>query len=185
MSGPTIERMHRRRHIDLLAVATAVGFALAACSPASSGAPTGLIGGASNPAPASAATSAATASPIIVVIPPKSDTPWGRIWTGVPPSFPLPAGASPAEAGSEPASGAFDVPASSGTARQVADFYRTAFENASPPYDATIDGPLEDGALVVEVKGRANSAACSIQVRVAPLGVLTRLTILYGAGCDY
>lgn len=181
MSGPTIERMHRHRTIALLAVVTAVGFALAACSPAPSGAQPTPPAGASNPAP----TAVATASPIIVIVPPQSDTVWGRIWDGVPPWFPLPAGASPAEAGPDPASGAFDVPASSGTPRQVADFYRTTFQAASTPFDATINGPLEDGALIVDVRSRTYGGSCTIQVRVAPLGVLTRLTILYGAGCEY
>ena len=38
---------------------------------------------------------------------------------------------------------------------------------------------------IVEIRSSGDGGLCSVQVRAAPLGVLTRLTILYGAGCEY
>ena len=127
---------------------------------------------------------APTASPV-AALPGKAETAWGPIWSGVPPWFPMPAGASPVEVGPEPVSGAFDVPASSGDARAIAEFYRAALEAASMPLTPTVDGPLEDGAFTVDAISGTYGPPCSIQVRSAPLGDMTRLTILYGAGCEY
>lgn len=120
-----------------------------------------------------------------MTLPGKAETAWGAIWSGVPPWFPLPVGASPVEVGPDPVSGAFEVPGSSGDARAIAEFYRAALEAASMPLTATVDGPLEDGSFTVDAISGTDGPPCSMQVRSAPLGDMTRLTILYGAGCEY
>jgi len=43
-----------------------------------------------------------------------------------------------------------------------------------------LSGPFEDGSYVVDASGEAG---CRVQVRVAPAGGLTTITVLYGAAC--
>lgn len=170
--------MHGRHPIALV-----VALALAACSPNPSATP-GPSAGASNPVATPAPTTAPTSTLAAVILPSKSDTASGRIWDGVPPWFPLPAGAKPVEPGPEPVSGLFDVPASAGTARQVADTFKSAIAAVGPSgVQASIDGPLEDGSFTVG--GGVGYSLCKFEVRVAPLGDLTRVTILYGEFCPY
>ena len=112
--------------------------------------------------------------------PGQSDTDWGRVWDGIPPSFPRPPGVQPAEE-REPVSAAFDVGPEAGGPADVARFYADALANLA--YTASVDGPLEDGAFVVE--GSRSYTPCRVEVRSTPLGGINRLTILYGAGCPF
>jgi hypothetical protein len=48
---------------------------------------------------------------------------------------------------------------------------------------AALDGPLEDGSLILDSVG--SDPACRVQVRVRPLGGTTMLEILYGAACPW
>ena len=73
-------------------------------------------------------------------LPGQSDTDWGPIWDAVAPSYPVPDGAKPADAATGPVSGAYTVATSVSTARQLADFYAAALDEAG--YGGTgIDGP--------------------------------------------
>ena len=45
-----------------------------------------------------------------------------------------------------------------------------------------LSGPLEDRGYVLDMTG--SPAGCMLQVRAAPTGSLTTVTILYGAACS-
>ncbi len=108
------------------------------------------------------------------------DTAWGAARDALPPGFPVPAGATPANPGDPadgPVSGAFVV---DGAPADVAASMRAGL--AAAGYSAEgLNGPLEDGSLVIDSVGR--DPACRIQVRVRPLGASTMVTVLYGASC--
>ncbi len=173
----TIDHMHRVRALAVL-VLTALA-ALAACSPG----PTGTAAGTAVSAPPTAtdtATVPSTEAPVATP-PGQTDTAWGRIWNGVPPSFPAIPGARPAEPGAEPVSAAFDLPADAGDAGDVARTYLDALGAAG--WSATVDGPLEDGSFVVD--GARAGTLCQARVQATPLGGIVRLTVLYGASCPF
>jgi hypothetical protein len=65
-------------------------------------------------------------------------------------------------------------------AKTVADWMRSKLELASYSTEA-LSGPLEDGSYVLDSTGPA--PGCRVQVSIAPLGGLTTVTVLYGAGC--
>jgi hypothetical protein len=115
----------------------------------------------------------------------QSDTGWGPIWNELPPGFPKPQGAEPAEVDSGPVSAAWTV-ASSGAANPVADSvtiakrYADAFSAAG--YGGGRDGPLEDGAYTAWA---SNGYGCDILVTAKSQGEETLVTVLYGAGCPF
>ena len=126
-------------------------------------------------APASEPGPTATPAPSVA----QTDTEWGRIWDAVPPSFPVYTGAKPTETGSGPASAEYDV---DGTPAAVTDFYRGALEAAGFATEG-VDGPLEDGSLVISSTGEPGG--CRVRTTVAPLGGTTVVTILFGAECPF
>lgn len=114
-------------------------------------------------------------------LPGQSDTDWGPIWDAVAPSYPVPEGAKPADAATGPVSGAYTVATSVSTARQVADFYASALEEAN--FGGTgIDGPLEDGSFQV---WSSTSDGCNSRVTILPRGQESLITILYGTLCPF
>jgi hypothetical protein len=46
-----------------------------------------------------------------------------------------------------------------------------------------LGGPLEDGTFTLDMTG--SPAGCMLQIRAAPTGGLTTVTILYGAACPH
>jgi hypothetical protein len=156
----------------LLAVALV---ALAGCAQGPSAAPTATSPGASTTPPGGASAGPGAS------LPAQADTAWGRIWEGLPNSFPQAAGAEPTEVGgAEPASATLDVPTTAGTVDAVVSFYRTALEAAG--YSVSVDGPLENGGFTVAATG---SSGCAAQVSVEPMGSSMTVTVLYGAACPF
>ena len=115
-----------------------------------------------------------------VTPPAQTDTPWGRIWEGLPAGFPAFPGAEPTETGAGPASATLDVPTSAGTITDVVSFYRSALETAG--YSVSVDGPLENGGYTIDATG---TAGCAAQVSAEPLGSSLTVTVLYGAACPF
>lgn len=172
--------MHRVRALAIPALTALTALAvLAACSPGPTGTPAGS-GASTPPSTTSSTTTPATASPGATP-PGQTETAWGRIWDAVPPSFPAIPGAQPAEAGAEPVSAAFDLPAGAGGVADVARTYVDALGEEG--WSVTVDGPLEDGSLVVDA-ARAGTL-CQVRVQAIPLGGIVRLTVLYGASCPF
>jgi hypothetical protein len=112
----------------------------------------------------------------------QTDTEWGPIWNEVPPGFPEPPGATPAEADDGPVSAASTVPAGAlPYPLEVAQFYVDAF--AAAGYGGARDGPLEDGSSTAWA---SNGYGCDIRVTAVPRGgEETFVTVLYGAGCPF
>jgi hypothetical protein len=107
---------------------------------------------------------------------------WGAAWDALPPGFPVPAGAKPADPGDPsdgPVSGAFVV---DGAPDDVAKAIQNGLTAAGYSTEA-LTGPLEDGSLVVDSVGP--DPACRVQTRVRPLGGTTMITVLYGAACPW
>ena len=148
-------------------------------------------GVAATPPPSAAPTADASAAPTPVVsvspmepgtssAPPASqtDTDWGRIWDAVPVGFPrYPGGTTADDATPGPVSAAYVIP--SADAATIADWMQTTLETATYSTEA-LSGPLEDGSFVLDSVGDAD---CRIETRIAPLGEMTLVTVLYGAAC--
>jgi hypothetical protein len=162
--------------LPLLPVALGLGLAMSACQTSPSATP--AVSGSTAPP----IESPASAAPTTGGVPPsQTDTAWGRIWDGIPPSFPLPPGAVPATGVVEVVSEAFDIPTIGGGPGEVARFFIDALGAAG--YTVNVNGPLEDGSFLVD--GRLGDTGCEVQARTQPLGGLTRLTVLYGAQCPF
>lgn len=156
------------------ATAFVVVFALAACSSAGTAGPSGI----GSAGPGTSATPAVPRPTTAPSLPTKTDTAWGRIWDGVPDSFPLPTGAVPAtDTGQGPSSGQLVV---AGAPADIADGYVSGLRSGG--WKVNQDGPLEDGSYVVKAQ---NGEACEAQVSVLSIGDASLVTILYGAGCPF
>ena len=107
---------------------------------------------------------------------------WGAAWDALPPGFPVPAGATPADPGDPsdgPVSGAFVV---DGVTDDVAAQMQRRLSAAGYSTEA-LSGPFEDGSLVIDSVGP--DPACRVQTRVRPLGGTTMITVLFGAACPW
>jgi hypothetical protein len=117
--------------------------------------------------------------PVDPAPPTQIDTDRGRIWSALPPSFPVPPEAFRAEPFEGPASAAFGIGASGD---QAAD----RFVAGLAPAGYSIEGrsqPLEDGSVVIDAVGA--DPACRVQVRVTPLSGTTRIVVIFGAACPF
>jgi hypothetical protein len=157
--------------VGLLAVLLVAGCGAASTSPA----PSAAASGATGPATTNA-TEPATGAPVGDG---RTDTEWGAIWDTVPSGFPTYPGSRPTEATSEPASEVRVVDGVEPTA--VASWIEQHLEAAAFRTDG-LSGPFEDGGYVVDASG---AAGCRVQVRVAPTGGLSTITVLYGASCPH
>lgn len=164
-----------------VAIATSLLLLVAACGPGPGET------GAGSPGASAASSAPETEGPVETAtfdpnLPPQSETDWGPIWNAIPPSYPVPEGAKPAEADQGPVSAAFTVPAAVAGAREIAEFYEGALEESS--FGGTgLDGPLEDGSFTV---WSSNGYGCDSLVTVLPRGSTESLvTILYGALCTF
>jgi hypothetical protein len=160
-----------------IGLVTALVVALGACSSAGSPAspsPSSLSAIAATPTTSAAATNTGSATS-------QSDTDWGRIWDRLPSSFPTIAGSTPSEeSASGPASATFTV--NGNAAKTIATSLQTQLEAAGYTTVA-LGGPLEDGTYTLDMAGQP--AGCLLQVKAAPLGSVTTVTILYGATCPH
>lgn len=169
--------MHRAR---LVAVLGLIALLVGACG--SGDATAGSPGASSVPAsrPPDTDSPIETESPA-PNLPGQSDTDWGPIWNAVPPSYPVPDGAEPAEADQGPVSAAYTVASSIATPRAIADFYAGALDEDG--YGGTgIDGPLEDGSLTV---WSTSGYGCDSLVTILPRGDESLVTVLFGALCRF
>jgi hypothetical protein len=161
-----------------IGLVAALAIALAACSSAGSPA---LPSPSSPPAIAATPTTSAAAASNAGSATSQSDTDWGRIWDSLPPGFPSIPGSTPSdEAASGPASAIFTVNGDS--AKAIATALQTQLAAAAYTTVA-LGGPLEDGTYTLDMTGQP--AGCMLQVRAAPLGGVTTVTILYGATCPH
>lgn len=116
------------------------------------------------------------------VAPGTVETAWGEAWDALPPGFPVPVDATPADPG-DPAdgsvSGAFVV---SGTPDSVAREMQTTLTAAGYSTEA-LSGPYEDGSLVIDSVGQ--DPDCRVQTHVRALGATTMITILFAAACPW
>lgn len=107
---------------------------------------------------------------------------WGTAWDALPPGFPVPAGAKPADPGDPadgPVSGAF---VTAGTPDDVARAMQNGLGMAGYSTEA-LSGPFEDGSLVIDSVGV--DPACRVQARVRERGGMTMITVLFGASCPW
>jgi hypothetical protein len=107
---------------------------------------------------------------------------WGAAWDALPPGFPVPVGAKPADPGDPsdgPVSGAFVV---DGPRDDVVKAIQNGLTAAGYSTEAP-SGPLEDGSVVIDSVGP--DPACRVQTRVRPLGGTTMITVLFGAACPW
>jgi hypothetical protein len=153
-----------------------------------------LLGGCAPPNPSPNATPAASsptpeltpvpggstgASPALVSPPTQTDTEWGRIWDGLPPTFPVPPDAVLTETREGQASASLAVGAAG---PPTASFMESALVGLGFSIEST-EGPMEDGSITINAVGP--DPACQAQVRVRPLSGLTNVVVLYGAGCPF
>ncbi len=111
----------------------------------------------------------------------QTDTDWGRIWDTLPATFPTITGSTPSEeASAGPASAIFTVDGDA--AKTVADTLQARLEAAGYTTVAR-GGPLEDGTITLDMTG--SPTGCMLQIRAAPIGGVTTITILYGATCPH
>jgi hypothetical protein len=174
VSGPPGKPRHASTNYLVASTSVLLAMALAACSSA---------GSSSSPSPSSTPLATATST---VAAPSKgassqSDTDWGRIWDSLPTGFPTIAGSTPSEeAATGPASATFTV--SGNAAKAVATTLQTQLAAAGYTTVA-LGGPLEDGTYTLDMTGQPTG--CVLQVKAAPLGGVTTVTILYGATCPH
>jgi hypothetical protein len=170
----TADRHLARAPYLVFGLSAVMAIAFAACSSAASSV---------SPSPSSPprATVTATAAAGSQGAAGQSDTDWGRIWDSLPSGFPTIAGSTPSEeAATGPASATFTV--SGNAAKTVATGLQTQLMAAGYTTVA-LGGPLEDGTYTLDMSGQP--AGCVLQVKAAPLGGITTVTILYGATCPH
>ncbi len=173
----------RRATLAALA-ATCLAALLAACSVASKGTPEspgqsavslGPVGSSSlQPRPATGNLGSPEAS-----VPLTTLADWGTIWDDLPPSFPRYPRSEPADTGAGAASATLTIPT---TVKAAADWYRQALEAAGYDTEA-VEGPLEDGGLVIESVGTVPD--CRAQTSIVPEANQVIATILVAAACPF
>jgi hypothetical protein len=120
----------------------------------------------------------ATSAPGPATAPPaQTDTEWGRIWDAVPAGFPRYPGATTADDATREAVSDASLVAGVDPA-EVGAWFQGALETAT--FSTESMSPLEDGSIVIDSIG---DDGCRIQTRVAPLGDMVLITVLYGADC--
>ena len=94
--------------------------------------------------------------------------------------FPTVAGSSPGE---ETATGPASATSSSTASMRRPSSRPSRRAQGRRLHDRRALGPLENGGYSLDMTGAATG--CKVRVSMAPTGGLTRLTILYGAGCPH
>ena len=152
----------RARGLALLLPILAIGcLTFSACSPSATPSPlsSAPAGPSLTPVPGG---SNATSPPSSGEPPTQTDTEWGRIWDGIPPSFPLARGSVPTETSEGPASAtiALGMPV-----EQAADLVEAGLIERGSRVDR--GEPSEDGSVVIDAVGP--EPTCEIQVRLTPV----------------
>ena len=106
----------------------------------------------------------------------QTDTDFGRIWDSLPPSFPHYPGAKPSEP-TGPASATLVIPSDVQTATS---WMKAALDAGE--WVTIVGGPLEDGSMALDSAGTGD---CHANTRIAKVGGVTMMTILYGASCPF
>lgn len=106
----------------------------------------------------------------------QTDTDFGRIWDSLPPSFPRYPGAKPSEP-TGPASATLVIP---GDVQTATSWMKAALDAGE--WVTIVGGPLEDGGMALDSAGPGD---CHVNTRIAKLGGVTIMTILYGASCPF
>jgi hypothetical protein len=110
------------------------------------------------------------------------ETAWGIAWDALPPGFPLPPDARPADPG-DPTVGPVSATLTIGRPpERVAADVQALLATASYSTEG-VSGPYEDGSVVVDSVGR--DPACRVQTTIRPLSGLVMITVLYGAACPW
>ena len=157
--------------VALLVLLAAVGCSPAP-SPSAASSPSVAVGPSLTPVPGGT-TGASPGEP-----PTQTDTAWGRIWDGIPATFPRFPDSIPTEVGEGPVSATLSVPAGPEEARQ---FMGTELERAGF-VPVAMTGPFEDGSFVVSTGA---ATGCRTEVRLTPLSGTTLMTVMYGADCPF
>jgi hypothetical protein len=172
----------RARSMPFLIAILAVGcWAVSACSPSATPTPSSSppasspVGPSLTPVPGG---SNVATPPPTGQLPTQTDTEWGRIWDGLPPSFPLAAGSVPTETREGPASATLALGMS---VEQASDLVVAGLIERGSRVDR--GDPSEDGSVVIDALGPA--PACEIQVRLTPLSGTTSMVVMFGAGCPF
>jgi len=161
--------------VAAMALATLVGGCVGSgSSPSSTAEPTAVVGSPAVATPAGGGSNAAPGG-----TPTRTTTEWGEIWDAVPPSFPLPSDAKPAELPDGPFSGSYTTSIASAT---VADAMATTLRGGGYG-TVTVTGPMEAGAMTIDATGA--EAGCRVRATVRALGALTAIEILYGSACPF
>ncbi|MEI8333798.1 MAG: hypothetical protein WCH74_08080 [Chloroflexota bacterium] len=159
---------------SLLALAGCVG---GGASPSPTVEPTAVIASPLVATPVAGGSSAPSATP--AATPARTTTDWGEIWDALPPAFPVPPDAQPADLAEGPFSGTYTTATASAA---VADAMATALRGGG--YSAvTVTGPMEGGTVTIEATGAG--AGCRVRATVRPLGGLTAIEVLYGSACPF
>jgi hypothetical protein len=140
-------------------------------APSSSPARPPTTADASEPAPSDLVAAGPTAG--------QTDTEWGPIWDTVPSGFPTYPGSKATEASTDPAS---DVRVIEGVEPSAIASWMDQHLRAAAFRSDGLSGPFEDGSYVVDMSG---ASGCNVQVRVAPAGGTSMITVLYGASCPH
>ncbi|HEY3164182.1 MAG TPA: hypothetical protein VGJ71_07460 [Candidatus Limnocylindrales bacterium] len=132
---------------------------------------------ASRPAPSLTPVPGGPSATPAATLPSTTQTEFGRIWDGLPDSFPRMARSTPADQPG-PASAIFAATIDSETAvRQI----RADLEDLGWTVD--VGSPLEDGTVVLEATGP--TPGCKAEVRFTPVSGTLIITVLYGASCPF
>ena len=165
----------------LIAVMISLVFGLAACSSAAPTSPAAPSAASGTAAPSTAESASAGAAAARRSATSQTDTDWGRIWDTLPATFPTITGSTPSEeASAGPASAIFTV---DGDAAKTVTTMLQARLEAAGYTTVALGGPLEDGTYTLDMTG--SPTGCMLQIRAAPIGGVTTITILYGATCPH
>ena len=110
--------------------------------------------------------------------PTTTDTEFGRIWDGLPPSFPTLPGQQPADTGAGQTSGSFALNMDVAAASQA-----MAAALRAQGWTVDMGSPLEDGTVVLEAAGAREG--CVAEVRFTPMSGTVVMSVLYGAECPF
>jgi hypothetical protein len=165
-----------------LAVIAGLIFALAACGTGPGSSPTSASAAASPTFEMPGETAEDTTPPSLdPSLPGQSEVEGrGSIWDALPPSYPVFESASEADADAGPVSAAYAVANVDAAARDIAQFYLDALDEAG--FGTGLDGPLEDGSYTV---WSSNGYGCDSLVTILPRGDESLITVLFGTGCPF
>ncbi|TMF33629.1 MAG: hypothetical protein E6I26_13850 [Chloroflexi bacterium] len=168
--------------LPLVSITAAILAILSACGPAATPAPTATPSPAPSLTPVPGGPSGPAASPVLgpTAGPPTTTEVqgFGQIFDSLPPSFPKLLGATPAETGMGPTSGAFAADMEPKTA---SDLILMLLRSAG--WSVETGSPLEDGTVVLDATHEP--AGCKAQVRFTPVSGSLIMSVLYGASCPF